>query len=137
MRKLICQIEDSGAVTAAFEGGHISKRELLRLIRAIKLQYNANVRVYRSSIRVQANKNKLEEETEIAKKEGVNKDGERPENTVTRLGQDGTRREGSGREQESDSSDRGDGKTTTTVAKSDNSDGSAKPREVSGAVSNG
>jgi len=50
MVKINCEVEDSGSVKVRFHGGHITKRELLRLLKAIKLEYRRGVRVYRQKM---------------------------------------------------------------------------------------
>ena len=81
MRRLICEIQDSGAVTAKFIGGAVTKRELLRLEKAIRLQYRQRVRLHRANLMASQIKQKVEAEKpeEDKKKVGVTQDG----NSVT------------------------------------------------------
>ncbi len=124
MRKVVCQIEDSGAVTVTFSGGHLNKRELLRTMRAMKLQYNADVRLYRISIRIKTNQAVSEEETkakELSKIEGVKEDAERNTNQVTE------QREDRGEEGRfSESNDGADGSSPVSVGEPDSA--SVKPK---------
>lgn len=62
MRKLICNIEDSGAVEVKFEGAHLNKRELLRLLKAIRLEYRRRIRSYRSELMANQSRQKREAE---------------------------------------------------------------------------
>lgn len=49
-RQLICKIEDSGEVSAEFTGGPLKKRELLQLLKVIKLKYRERIRDYRREV---------------------------------------------------------------------------------------
>jgi hypothetical protein len=68
LRKVICEFDEKGVVDVRFIGSHLSKRELLRLIRAIKLKYRERVRIWRHnlSMKLQAQAKK-EAEVEAAK----------------------------------------------------------------------
>ena len=65
IRKVICDVEDSGSVIARIVGGHITKRELLRVLKAIRLEYRHNVRKYRQTLLVKGQKQAVEDEAEM------------------------------------------------------------------------
>ncbi len=49
-RKLICNILDNAEIDVKFFGGHLTKRELLQLLKAIRLEYRRRIRVYRQNM---------------------------------------------------------------------------------------
>ncbi len=50
IRKVNVEVTEIGAVTVKFEGGHLSKRELLRVIKSIKIERNRYIREYRKEL---------------------------------------------------------------------------------------
>lgn len=50
MSIITIKVDDKGAVDVSFAGRHISKRELLRTLRAVKLGYRQSVRMYRKKL---------------------------------------------------------------------------------------
>lgn len=78
MRRVVCLIEDSGGVSARIVGGHLTKRELLRVLKAIKLEYRHSVRTYRQKMIVERSEEVVEATAEVAKaaaKQGVRDNG--------------------------------------------------------------
>lgn len=73
MRRLICNIQDSGVVDAKFEGSHLNKRELLRLLKAIRLEYRRGIRLYRSELMAKQSKQRVDAEEEAIKVDGESK----------------------------------------------------------------
>ncbi len=71
MRKVICNIEDSGEIKVVFIGEHLLKRDLLRLLKAIKLKYRERIRIYRSNLMADASKLRVEADKKINKLENV------------------------------------------------------------------
>ena len=60
MRKVICDIEESGKINVKFIGDHLVKRELLRLLKAIRLKYRERIRMYRSNIMAEKSRTQIE-----------------------------------------------------------------------------
>ncbi len=84
-RKVICTFDDDGRVDVKFLGGHLLKRDLLRLLRAVKLQYRLDVRVYRRQMLAATSTQRVEAEKKEANKELVQVLGaKKDDNTVTK-----------------------------------------------------
>ncbi len=60
MRKIICEIADNGSVEVKFIGARLNKRELLRLLRAIRLKYREHVRMARHIMMIELQKRAVE-----------------------------------------------------------------------------
>ena len=77
-RKIMIDLAENGIVSVKFLGGHVCKRELLRILKAIRLEYRRKVRVYRSNLIARASQRRRVEETKQieAEKQGVNSDDE-------------------------------------------------------------
>jgi len=76
MRKITVDVEDSGAVVTRITGGHLCKRELLRVLKAIRLEYRHSVRTYRKQMIIKAHKEieARDAEVEASAKLGVKED---------------------------------------------------------------
>jgi hypothetical protein len=61
-RKITVVVLESGGVTVAYTGKHISKRELNRALTAIKLEYGTRVKAYRRKI---LNKKNIKQSEEL------------------------------------------------------------------------
>jgi len=49
-RKLLCNISENGRMDARFVGGPITKRELLQVVKAVRLAYRQKIRLYRQEL---------------------------------------------------------------------------------------
>lgn len=76
MRKIIVDVEDSGAVKARIIGGHLCKRELLRVLKAIRLEYRHSVRTYRTQMIIKAHEAVEKEKVEASAELGERSNGE-------------------------------------------------------------
>jgi len=54
MAKVTAVIESNGVITVDFQGRHFSKRQLLQLIKAIKLEYRRRRHLYRRDMLAKA-----------------------------------------------------------------------------------
>jgi len=73
IRKANIEISDDGLVDVKFEGGHLNKRELLRIIKAIKLAHRRNIQEYRKNV-MKLNKVK-EKENDIRRNQSSERSG--------------------------------------------------------------
>jgi hypothetical protein len=69
VRKILINVQDSGFVDVKFVGGHISKRELLRVLKALKIGYRERIREYRKIQRSYLDK-KSEVSEDVGRQEG-------------------------------------------------------------------
>ncbi len=60
VRKVICTIKDSGEIDVVFVGEHLLKRDLLRLLRAIRLKYRQRIRIYRMGLLAKLSRARVE-----------------------------------------------------------------------------
>jgi len=80
IKKATLNLLESGIVEVKFEGGHFNKRELLRLIRALKLEHRLSIRKYRKNLMLSKTK-----ELENGKRKP---EARRPSNTNSITGTD-------------------------------------------------
>jgi len=50
IKKAMLNMLESGVVKVSFEGDHFNKRELMRLIKALKLEHRLSIRMYRKNL---------------------------------------------------------------------------------------
>ena len=50
IKKAMLNMMESGVVKVSFEGDHFNKRELMRLIKALKLEHRLSIRMYRKNL---------------------------------------------------------------------------------------
>jgi len=77
-KKATLSLLKSGAVEVKFEGEHFNKRELLRLIRALKLEHRLSIRMYRKNLMLK----------NVKEKENARHEARRPNNTNSITGTD-------------------------------------------------
>lgn len=69
-RKIIVTITPAGAASVAMIGGHLTKRELDRVLKAIKQKRNRKIREYNQEKIVAAAKETAEAQVEKGKEDG-------------------------------------------------------------------
>ena len=126
MRKVNIEVSDIGLVDVKFEGGHLTKREILRIIKALKVSHRNSIREYRRDV-IKSNLEKEKEKENDARRtesSGRSQEGSGVENKPTT---EADRRpdEGSG----SDKVGSGEGKP---VVRSGESGGSGSKTESGG-----
>ena len=72
-KKIICSVEDSGAIDVELIGPHMDKRTLLRVIKAIKLEYRKSIILYRKQM--MADRIKKEQKNKIETNERISDNG--------------------------------------------------------------
>ncbi len=73
VRKIMIDLAENGMVSVKFLGNHICKRELLRILKAVRLEYRRKIRLYRSNLVAKASQRRRAEEIKQveAEKQGV------------------------------------------------------------------
>lgn len=61
-KKIIVNVEDNKKVSVTFLGPHMSKRELIQILRAIRLEYRHKVVLYRRNITLKVQRSRVEVE---------------------------------------------------------------------------
>ena len=105
MRQIMVKIADTGYVEAEFIGGHLSKRELLRAIKAVKVGYRRSVQEYRRKAIRAAN---------LGDKENA-RTGQNPNKSLNQRLADAASRKSAG-ESAADSEGSGNGSSASDIA---------------------
>ena len=78
IKKATLNLSESGTIEVKLEGGHFNKRELLRLIRALKLEHRLSIRMYRKNLMLK----------NVKEKENARPEARRPGNANSVAGTD-------------------------------------------------
>ena len=79
-KKIIVNVRENKKVAVTFLGPHMSKRELIQVLRAIRLEYRHRVVLYRRNITLEVQKRRIEAEAKTRTEDL----GESSNDTITR-----------------------------------------------------